>query len=385
MVQKNDNLLEVSDLSTTYFTDEGEVNAVDGVSFEVGREEVFGIVGESGSGKSVTARSLIDIIQSPGEITGGKIWYRNQELAQILAGSYPEAVDGNRINIRELPPKITKVLRGKYFSMIFQDPKESFNKSYTIGEQVAEAVEVRKRIDENLDSLGDLKYSFWDFLRDSFSIRGGFVSDESYERAIELLELVDMPDPVSRAGEYPHQFSGGMLQRGMIAQAFACDPDLLIADEPTTALDVTIQSQILEKLAAIRSETGMSIVLITHNLGVIARTCDCIGVMYAGELVEKGGLTDIFERSVHPYTHGLLQSDPSTTATGERLEPMPGQVPDLIDQKMPTGCNFAERCPQAMDICAEDPPIYDVDEAHETKCYLADQEQHGDRKQQRRQ
>lgn len=367
-------LLTVSNLSTRYFTGNGQVNAVENVSFSVGQGEVFGIVGESGSGKSVTARSLMNIIQSPGKITQGDLWYHNPELAEIVSATHPDAVRDDYVNVRELPDHLSKLLKGKYFSMIFQDPKESFNKSYTIGEQIAEAVEVSSRIEASIENLEYTDYSFWDYLRDIAIPGSGFISDESYEEAIRLLKLVGMPDPVSRADEYPHQFSGGMLQRGMIAQALACDPDLLIADEPTTALDVTIQSQILDKLAEIQSETGMSIVLITHDLGVIARTCDYVGVMYAGEIVEKGTLRDILTDPHHPYTQGLLRSDPSTVDDVSRLEPIPGQVPDLIDERMPSGCSFAERCPEAMDACHTDPPMFDIDAEHAAKCYLAEQQ-----------
>lgn len=374
----DNDLLTVSNLSTRYFTGEGQVNAVENVSFSVGQREVFGIVGESGSGKSVTARSLMNIIQSPGKITGGDLWYYNPELAEIISSTHPEAVRDGYINVLELPDRLSALLKGKYFSMIFQDPKESFNKSYTIGEQIAEAVEVSRRIERGIETLEDTEYGFWDYLRDTVTPRRGFVSEASYEEAIKLLEMVGMPDPVSRADEYPHQFSGGMLQRGMIAQALACDPDLLIADEPTTALDVTIQSQILDKLAEIQSETGMSIILITHDLGVIARTCDYVGVMYAGEIVEKGTLRDILADPHHPYTQGLLRSDPSTVDDASRLEPIPGQVPDLIDARMPDGCSFADRCPEAMDVCQSDPSMVDIDAEHAAKCYLAEQQSNTD-------
>jgi len=200
----------------------------------------------------------------------------------------------------------------------------------------------------------------------------GFVTEESRERAIELLEQVGIPDPVDRAEEYPHQFSGGMLQRAMVAQALAGEPDLLIADEPTTALDVTIQAQILDLLSELQDETGMSIVMITHNLGVIARMCDRVGVMYAGEFVERGTLHDVFDDPTHPYTQGLLGSIPDLADPAPRLQPIEGNVPDLVAEEMDDRCYFADRCPKAMDECLEKPSEFAIDDTHRAKCYLAD-------------
>lgn len=370
-------LIEVSDLETCFFTDEGTVNAVSNISFKINENEIYGIVGESGSGKSVTAQSILDIIESPGKITNGEIWYRNPDLANILANEYPDSVDGERINLLELPSKMRQVIRGKYFGIIFQDPKESFNKSYTVGDQIAEAVEIKKRIDKNIDDVNEIKYSLADYFKDTFSLGDGFVSEQSRKRAIELLELVGMPDPIRRAEEYPFQFSGGMLQRAMIAQALASDPEFLIADEPTTALDVTIQSQIINILSDISNKKDMSVLIITHNLGVIARICDRVGVMYAGELVEQGPVYDIFNNPHHPYTIGLLNSAPDTDQGSERLDPIPGSVPNLIDSEMPEGCYFRERCPEAMDKCTQDPSDYHIDEGHTSKCFLAEEQSIG--------
>ncbi len=367
-------LIEVSDLETRFFTEKGTVNAVSNISFTVNDNEIYGIVGESGSGKSVTAQSILDIIESPGKITNGKIWYRNADLASVLSSEYPDSVDDDRINLLELPSKMRQIIRGKYFGIIFQDPKESFNKSYTVGDQIAESVEIQRRIDQNIEDVNSIKYSLSDYLKDTFSLGDGFVSKESQKRAVELLELVGMPDPIKRAEEYPYQFSGGMLQRAMIAQALASDPEFLIADEPTTALDVTIQSQIIKLLSDISGDRNMSVLIITHNLGVIARACDRVGVMYAGELVEQGPVYKIFKSPQHPYTIGLLNSAPDTDQNSERLDPIPGSVPNLIDSEMPEGCYFRERCPEAMDKCRQDPAHYHIDEDHTSKCFLAEEQ-----------
>ncbi|MGM0718456.1 MAG: ABC transporter ATP-binding protein, partial [Halobacteriota archaeon] len=313
-------LLRIDGLSTRFFTTDGQVNAVDDLDLTIERGEVFGIVGESGSGKSVTALSVMDLVESPGEITAGEIGYRDPDLAESVRESHPEAVDGEFVDLRSVPASVRESLRGTSFSMIFQDPESSFNPSLTVGEQLAEAVEVQRRASAQPRSTraktGD-DYSFGNFLLSMAMPSKRYVSAESRQRAIELLEQVGIPDPSQRAEEYPHQFSGGMLQRAMIAQALAGEPDVLIADEPTTALDVTIQAQILDLLAEIQSETGMTILLITHNLGVIARMCDRVSVMYAGEIVERGTLTDIFDNPIHPYTEGLLGSVPDLDSGGQ--------------------------------------------------------------------
>ncbi len=373
-----DTLLSVQDLSTRFFTEEGQVNAVENVSFDVRDNEILGIVGESGSGKSVTALSLIDLIESPGRVTGGEIWYRDPDLAGDLEDDGSVSVNGDHIDVRTVPDGVRTGLRGSSFSMIFQDPMSSFNPSLTVGEQIAEAVEVQRRASSNPRSTRarTRKYGLGRFLVDTLVPGQGYVSNESTERAVELLRQVGIPDPEARAEEYPNQFSGGMLQRAMIAQALAGEPDLLIADEPTTALDVTIQAQILNLLGDIQDARGMSIVLITHNLGVIARMCDRVCVMYAGEIVERGQLDDIFENPVHPYTQGLLGSLPDIEDPQPRLQPIEGNVPSLIDSEMGDRCYFADRCPKAMESCLERPAERPADGSteHQARCVLTDRE-----------
>jgi peptide/nickel transport system ATP-binding protein len=368
----NEEILRVEDLSTRFFTEEGQVNAVSNLDLSVERGEVFGIVGESGSGKSVLARSLMDLIESPGRITSGTIEYRNESLAAAVEEKNPDAVNGEFVELRSVPEKVRRGLRGSSFSMIFQDPESSFNPSLTVGEQIAEAVEVQRRASAAPRLSRGVEYSFSSLVASTLLGSKKFVTKGSRERAIELLELVGIPDPVQRADEYPHQYSGGMLQRAMVAQALAGEPDVLIADEPTTALDVTIQAQVLALLERLQAETGMTIVLITHDLGVIARMCDRVSVMYAGEVVERGTLEEVFDESVHPYTEGLLGSIPDLEDAGGRLEPIPGNVPSLIDSEMEDRCYFADRCPKAMRECLEKPPDIDVDGDHATRCYLAE-------------
>ncbi|SER91367.1 ABC transporter ATP-binding protein [Natrinema salaciae] len=373
-----DEILRVTDLSTRFFTQEGQVNAVSELDLRIERGEVFGIVGESGSGKSVTARSIIDLIESPGEITDGEIRYRNADLAATIAEDHPTAVDGEFVKLLELPEGVRESLRGTSFSMIFQDPESSFNPTLTVGEQLAEAVEVQRRASARPRSTRSrtesAEYSLGSLLLSTVLPSRTYVSEESRDRAVELLELVGIPDPVERADEYPHEYSGGMLQRAMIAQALAGEPDVLIADEPTTALDVTIQAQILDLLDDLQRETGMTILLITHNLGVVARMCDRVGVMYAGEIVERGTLEDVFDDHVHPYTRGLLGSVPDLEDASGRLEPIPGNVPSLLDREMDDRCQFADRCPKAMDDCLEHPPEYPADgtDHHRARCVLAE-------------
>ncbi|MFU8868369.1 ABC transporter ATP-binding protein [Natronococcus sp.] len=373
-----EDILRVNGLSTRFFTEQGQVNAVSDLDLRIERGEVFGIVGESGSGKSVTARSVIDLIESPGEITDGEIWFNEPDLADAVADDHPEAVDGSFVNLLEVPEGVRRSLRGTSFSMIFQDPESSFNPSLTVGEQIAEAVEVQQRASANPRSTRAKTqgYSLGTLMLSTVLPSRKYVSEASRERAIELLELVGIPDPVERADEYPHEYSGGMLQRAMIAQALAGEPDVLVADEPTTALDVTIQAQVLDLLDDLQAETGMTILLITHNLGVVARMCDRVGVMYAGEIVERGTLEDVFDDHVHPYTEGLLGSIPDLEGAGGRLEPIPGNVPSLLDHEMPDRCYFADRCPKAMEDCLSHPPEYDGagSAEHEVRCVLATQE-----------
>ncbi|WP_254535388.1 ABC transporter ATP-binding protein [Halomarina litorea] len=364
-------LLRVEGLSTSFFTEEGQVNAVESVSFDVRDGEILGIVGESGSGKSVTALSLIDLVESPGRIRDGEVWYRNPDLA----GEFPDAADGDFVDLRQVPKGVRRALRGPSFSMVFQDPMSSFNPSITVGEQIAEAVEVQRRARSNPRSTRSRTqgYGLGRLVLDSVVPGRGYTDEASHARAVELLEQVGIPDPADRADEYPHQFSGGMLQRAMIAQALAGEPDLLIADEPTTALDVTIQAQILNLLSDLQEERGMSVVLITHDLGVIARMCDRVCVMYAGEVVERGTLEDVFDDPVHPYTQGLLGSIPDLDDPSPRLQPIEGNVPSLLASEMGDRCYFADRCPKAMYECLDKPPEFPAGgEEHRAKCVLAD-------------
>ncbi|MCU4740207.1 ABC transporter ATP-binding protein [Natronoglomus mannanivorans] len=376
----SEDILRVTDLSTRFFTSDGQVNAVESLDLTIERGDVFGIVGESGSGKSVTALSIMDLVDSPGEISDGSIEYRNPAFADAIQDAYPAAVDGEFVDLRRIPEEVRRSLRGTSFSMIFQDPESSFNPSLTVGEQLAEAVEVQRRASANPRSTRarttGSQYSLGSYVLSTVLPSKRYVTSDSRKRAVELLELVGIPDPIDRADEYPHEYSGGMLQRAMVAQALAGEPDVLIADEPTTALDVTIQAQILDLLSDLQRETGMTILLITHNLGVVARMCDRVGVMYAGEIVERGTLEDVFDRPVHPYTKGLLGSIPDLEGVGGRLQPIPGNVPSLLDHEMPDRCYFADRCPKAMDECLEHPPEFDVEgsDEHATKCYLAEVE-----------
>ncbi|WP_049969941.1 ABC transporter ATP-binding protein [Haladaptatus cibarius] len=371
-------LLRVRDLSSRFFTEKGQVNACESLNFDIREEEVFGVVGESGSGKSVAALSIIDLVESPGKITSGEVWYRNPTLAEETKSDRPEAVDGEFVDIRQLTVRERRALRGPSFSMIFQDPMSSLNPSITVGEQIAEAVEVQQRARSNPRSTRSRTqgYGLANLISSAVLPSQDYVSEESHAKAVSLLEQVGIPDPADRAEEYPHQFSGGMLQRAMVAQALAGEPDLLIADEPTTALDVTIQAQILDLLRDLQTETGMSIMLITHNLGVVARMCDRVSVMYAGELVERGSLEDVFDRPVHPYTKGLLGSLPDLEDPAPRLQPIEGNVPDLLDSEMEDRCYFADRCPKAMEECLSHPSMDDAggSDEHEARCVLTKME-----------
>lgn len=372
-------LLRVRDLSTRFFTDKGQINAVESVDFTVREGEVFGIVGESGSGKSVTALSIFDLVASPGKITSGEIWYRNPDLAAEFESEDTdgETVDGEFVNLRELPAEVRRSLRGTSFGMVFQDSMTSLDPSAKVGTQIGQAVEVQRRANASPRSTRSRTqgYGLGSFLMDGLIPNRRYVSDDSWDRAVSLLDSVGIPDPEERAREYPHQFSGGMLQRAMVAQALAGEPDILVADEPTTALDVTIEAQILDLLAELQDENDMSIMLITHDLGVIARTCDRLGVMYAGEIVERGTLADVFEDSIHPYTDGLLGSIPDLDDPAPRLQPIEGNVPGLLDSEMDNVCYFADRCPMAMDECIADHPTERrLDGEHTVRCVLADRE-----------
>ncbi|MGQ0562006.1 MAG: ABC transporter ATP-binding protein [Gemmatimonadota bacterium] len=317
-------LLEVSNLRTYFRTDAGSARAVDGVSFSVEKGEVLGIVGESGCGKSVTSLSIMRLIAlPPGEIMpGSSIKLRGEEL-----------VTASDRRMREI--------RGNDVAMIFQEPMTSLNPVFTIGEQIAEALRIHKKLKKRQARAG----------------------------AIEALRLVGIPDPEQRVDHYPHQLSGGQRQRVMIAVALSCEPDLLIADEPTTALDVTIQAQILELLAELRARLGMAIVLITHDLGVVAEVCDRVVVMYAGEVVEQGSVTDIFNDPRHPYTQGLMRAIPKLGQRAERLAVIPGTVPAAT--AWPAGCRFSTRCPFAWELTREEhPELFDVSATHASRCWL---------------
>lgn len=314
-------LLSVKDLRTSFFTSAGEVKAVNGVSFDLEPGKVLGIVGESGSGKSVTAYSILQILTDPGKIVGGSIKLRDQELV----GAGKEAM---------------QKIRGNQISIIFQDPMTSLNPVFTIGNQLMEAIMLHT--DRN--------------------------KEQARERAIEMLQLVGVNEPEKRIKQYPYEFSGGMRQRVMIAMALACEPDILIADEPTTALDVTIQAQILDLMKELQEKLEMAIILITHDLGVVADMCDEIIVMYAGGVCERGSSDDIFYNPKHEYTKGLLKSIPNAQSK-ERLQPIGGNPVDLLN--MPDGCAFTPRCDNAMKICLrQNPGEIRISETHASSCWM---------------
>jgi peptide/nickel transport system ATP-binding protein len=320
-------LLEVRGLRTHFFTDEGVVRAVDDIDFHIDRGETLGVVGESGCGKSVTALSIMRLIaQPPGRIVSGQIRYNGRDLL-------------------DLPPREMRKIRGKEISMIFQEPMTSLNPVFTVGEQIAEAL----RLHEGLNRR------------------------QAMNRAIEMLRLVHIPNPDRRAREYPHQLSGGMRQRVMIAMALSCSPKLLIADEPTTALDVTIQAQILDLLAELKEKLNMAVMLITHDMGVIAETAQRVVVMYAAQIVEEASVLDLFKEPLHPYTQGLLRSIPRidrAAAQRQRLKTIPGTVPTLRGDLKP-GCRFAPRCELAQPSHFErDPVLKEVRPGHKVACFL---------------
>ncbi len=318
----SEHLLSVQDLHTSFFTDSGEVHAVNGVSFNLDPGEVLGIVGESGSGKSVTAYSIMQILADTGRITSGHILYKGQDLttwdARQMSG-----------------------FRGKCCSIVFQDPMTSLNPVFTIGNQLREAIEL------HTDRKGKA----------------------SLARAIEMLELVGINEPQKRVKQYPHELSGGMRQRVMIAMALACEPDILIADEPTTALDVTIQAQILELMQSLQKKMGMAVILVTHDLGVIADMCDNIIVMYGGHICERGTADEIFYNPRHEYTKGLLRSIPNVNNMKEKLIPIAGTPINVLN--LPKGCAFCARCDEAMKICLEQQPEeLTINENHKAACWM---------------
>jgi oligopeptide transport system ATP-binding protein len=319
-------LLEVKDLRTYFETGDGTVKAVDGISFQLQRGETLGIVGESGSGKSVTNLSIIRLVPDPpGKIVSGEVFFKGQDI--LL-----------------LPPDAVRKIRGRRIAMIFQDPMTSLNPFMKISRQLMEMTELH---------LGHTKA-------------------QAYEHAVKMLETVGIPDARARANSYPHEFSGGMRQRVMIAMALSCEPELLIADEPTTALDVTIQAQILELIKKLKQETGTSVILITHDLGVVAGMTDHVIVMYAGKIFEQAKTKELFARPGNPYTKGLLKSVPDPTAEQGKLYQIPGLPPDVAHLK--PGCPFAERCERAEDICRREfPPFVELTPDHHSLCHFANE------------
>lgn len=324
----SEKLLEIKDEKLSFFTPAGEVKALNGVSFSMNEGEVLGIVGESGSGKSVTAYSIMGLTAYPGKLIGGTIYFNGHQI--------------EKMNEKEM-----RKIRGNEVSIIFQDPMTSLNPVYTIGNQITEVIRLHT----------------------------GKSKKEAYDRAKELLELVGINEPTKRLKQYPHELSGGMRQRVMIAIALACEPKLLIADEPTTALDVTIQAQILELMQELRQKLGMSIIMITHDLGVVASMCERIAVMYAGHIVEYGTADEIFYEPKHEYTKGLINSIPKLSAQEiERLVPIEGQPVDLLNP--PAGCPFAPRCANCMKICLREmPPKTELSDTHYSHCWLLQKEE----------
>lgn len=316
------NLLEVQHLKTQFFTDDGIVKAVDDVSFSIGQEETFGLVGESGCGKSVTALSIIRLISwPPGKIVNGKVFLEGE-------------------NLLEKTEEEMRKIRGNKISMIFQEPMTSLDPVFTVGNEIMEVIQLHQ----------------------------GLEKEEAQEKAIDMLKIVGIPDPERRMNEYPHQLSGGMRQRVMIAMALSCNPKLLIADEPTTALDVTIQAQILRLMDKLKEEFQASVLLITHDLGVIAQQCENVAVMYAGEIVELGSVEAIFENPLHPYTEGLNKAIPRLDVDMNRLEIIEGMVPNLIE--VPSGCRFHPRCRNAKESCSHElPRLVELEENHFTRCH----------------
>ncbi len=320
----SEKLVEIRNLKTHYFTEDGVVRAVDGVNLYIKRGETLGVVGESGCGKSVTSLSIMRLIPNPpGKIVDGEIIFEGEDL------------------IKKSEAEMRKI-RGNDISMIFQEPMTSLNPVYTIGDQISEAIQLHQ----------------------------GLSYKEATDKAVEMLRLVGIPLPERRVKEYPHQLSGGMRQRVMIAMALSCNPKLLIADEPTTALDVTIQAQILELMKKLKKELGMAIMLITHDLGVVAEMCERVVVMYAGKVVEEGEAVNIFKSPLHPYTEGLLNSIPRMDEDVEKLHVIEGVVPNPLH--LPEGCRFNPRCPYAIDKCREaQPPLEQVSPGRWVACFLA--------------
>jgi len=316
-----DKLLEIQDLVVEYHTSEAIIHAVNGVNFSINHGETIGLVGETGAGKTTIARSILRILQTPpAKLCGGKIIFEGQDLLEL-----------SEVEMRKI--------RGDKIAMIFQDPMTALNPIEKVGWQIAEAIGLHNDVKRH----------------------------EAERKAAEMLELVGIP--AERLTDFPHQFSGGMKQRVVIAMALACNPILLLADEPTTALDVTIQAQVLEMMRALKARLGTSVILITHDLGVVADICDSVAVVYAGEIVEYGTLEHIFDHPAHPYTIGLFNSLPKLDSTNEPLKPIKGLMPDPTN--LPKGCKFSERCPNATSECSkESPPIVEISSGHQVKCLL---------------
>lgn len=313
-------LLEVKDLKTYFYTDEGVVKSVDGVSFSVDKGETLGVVGESGCGKSITSMSIMQLIGKPGKIVNGEIDFKGENL-----------LNKDKEEMRKI--------RGKEIAMIFQEPMTSLNPVYTVGQQIMEAVLIHEDM----------------------------TKEQARERAIQMLDLVKIPDAEKRLNSYPHEFSGGMRQRVMIAMALSCNPEFLICDEPTTALDVTIQAQILNLINELKEKTGTAVMMITHDLGVISEVADNVMVMYAGQVVEYTDVDTVFEKPLHPYTQGLISCIPKLGGQEEKLSTIKGMVPSFND--MPEGCLFCPRCEYAKDICRKErPELVDLD-GHQVRCF----------------
>lgn len=323
-------ILEVNNLQTSFSTDGGEVKAVDGVSFKVPKGQTIGIVGESGSGKSITSLSILRLLASNGKVKDGEILFK-----------------GN--NLLDYSEKEMRGIRGNAISMIFQEPMTSLNPVYTVGQQISETIVIHKKVSKR----------------------------EAMLQSIEILKLVGIPSPEKRVKQYPYELSGGMRQRVMIAMALACNPEILVADEPTTALDVTIQAQILELMKDLQNRLGMSIILITHDLGVVAETCEYVAVMYAGQVVEYSDVRSLFKNPRHPYTLGLLNSLPRHDIDQEKLIPIKGTVPSPYE--MPIGCRFAPRCPIATERCqTKMPELTNIHDKSQIRCWMYTDEWDGD-------
>ena len=359
-MKNNENMLEIKNLETSFFTHLGEVKAVRDISYNLKKGGILGIVGESGSGKSVSQLSVMRLVEVPGKIKGGEIVFDGVDLTKLTESEMQD-------------------IRGSEMAMIFQDPMTSINPVFTIQNQMIEVIRRHMTISEEdalteantIESSGKKEKALNDIKNGSFRKLN---KAEALDRAIRFLGLVGIPEPEVRIKQYPHQFSGGMRQRVLIAMALSCEPKLLIADEPTTALDVTIQAQILDLLKKVQKELGTSIIFITHDLGVIAELCENVVVMYGGMVMEKGTVNEIFYSPQHPYTQGLHQSIPKNIAgKKERLIPIEGSPPDLMNP--PPGCPFSPRCKHAMQICIEEPaPMAKITDTQYSACWLQHQD-----------